>query len=158
MPALRPPPGAMPARLDRNDYRTLAAFHHLLRRFLGFSEAAARQAGLTPHHHQALLAIKGFPGDGKISIHGLAEQLCIRHHSAVELVDRLAEWGLVVRRHDSADRRRVFLDLTEAAEQCLTALSAAHLDELRRLRPILIELLQLLPETPEQIHLETPTS
>jgi DNA-binding MarR family transcriptional regulator len=150
-PARRDPTGPPRARLDQGEYRTLAAFRYLLRHFLGFSEAAARKAGLTPHQHQALLAIKGFPNGGEVTIHDLAEQLCTRHHSAVELVDRLVESGLIVRRHDSADRRRVLLDLTAVAELRLAALSAAHLDELRRLRPTLLELIQLLSETPEHI-------
>jgi DNA-binding MarR family transcriptional regulator len=132
---------AVARRLDRRDYQTLAEFRHLLQRFLAFSETAAREAGLAPRQHQALLAIKGFPRDGGVTIHDLAERLCIRHHSAVELVDRLAEAGLVQRRHDPDDRRRVLLDLTRAAEQRLASLSAIHVDELQRLRPALLEIL-----------------
>lgn len=124
-------------RLGRDDYRTLAEFRHLLARFLAFSQAAARTAGLAPRQHQALLAIKGFPREGGVTIHDLAERLCIQHHSTVELADRLAEAGLVVRRQDAADRRRVFLDLTAQAEAMLAGLSAAHLEELQRLRPAL---------------------
>ena len=131
-------------RPDRQDYRTLSEFRHLLQRFLAFSQAAAQEAGLAPRQHQALLAIKGFPRDGGVTIHDLAERLCIRHHSAVELVDRLAEAGLVVRRHDPDDRRRVLLDLTQAAEQRLESLSAIHLDELQRLRPALQDILKAL--------------
>jgi DNA-binding MarR family transcriptional regulator len=96
---------------------------------------------LAPRQHQALLAIKGFPRDGGVTIHDLAERLCIQHHSAVELVDRLAEAGLVERRHDPADRRRVLLDLTWEAEKRLAGLSAIHLEELQRLRPALQEIL-----------------
>ena len=149
-PIQRKRPGMAPSRPDLHDYRTLAAFRHLLRRFLGFSEAAARNAGLAPQQHQALLAIKGFPGGEEVTIHDLAEQLCIRHHSAVELVDRLAASRLVVRRQDPADRRRMLLDLTERAERRLADLSTAHLEELRRLGPTLVEILNLLRETPER--------
>jgi DNA-binding MarR family transcriptional regulator len=131
-------------RLDRHDYRTLSEFRHLLQRFLAFSQAAASEAGLAPRQHQALLAIKGFPRDGYPTIQDLAERLCIQHHSAVELVDRLAEAGLVERRHDPDDRRRVLLDLTPAAEQRLESLSAIHLDELQRLRPALQDILKAL--------------
>jgi DNA-binding MarR family transcriptional regulator len=144
------PPGDRPSRPDQRDYQTLAGFRFLLRRFLGFSESAARSAGLKPQQHQALLAIKGFPGGAEVTIHDLAAQLCIRHHSAVELVDRLVESGLVVRRHDPADRRRVLLDLTVAAERRLADLSATHLDELRRLRPALMEIFDLLAENPQR--------
>ena len=135
------PPARHPGH---RDYRTLAGFRYLLRRFLAFSEAAARAAGLTPQQHQALLAIKGFPHGEDVTIHDLATQLCVRHHSAVELVDRLEGSGLVVRRHDPADRRRVLLTLTAAAEARLADLSATHLEELRRLRPALAEILVLI--------------
>ncbi len=137
---------AVAPRLQRRDYQTLSEFRYLLQRFLAFSQAAAHEAGLAPRQHQALLAIKGFPRDGDVTIHDLAERLCIQHHSAVELVDRLAEAGLVERRHDPADRRRVLLDLTREAEKRLAGLSAIHLEELQRLRPALQEILAAIGE------------
>jgi len=133
--------GVAAPSLARHDYQTLSEFRHLLARFLAFSQDAARGAGLAPRQHQALLAIKGFPHDGAVTVQDLAARLCIQHHSAVELVDRLAEAGLVARRHDAEDRRRVFLDLTREAERILAGLSAPHLEELRRLRPALEEIL-----------------
>ncbi len=137
---------AVAPRLQRRDYQTLSEFRYLLQRFLAFSQAAAHEAGLAPRQHQALLAIKGFPRDGDVTIHDLAERLCIQHHSAVELVDRLADAGLVERRHDPADRRRVLLDLTREAEKRLAGLSAIHLEELQRLRPALQEILAAIGE------------
>lgn len=129
------------AALSSPDYRLLAEFRHHLRVFTAFSENAARSAGLAPQQHQALLAIKGFP-DGKAPTIGeLAERLVIRHHSAVELVDRLVEGHLVMRHFDSEDRRRVELVLTRRAEQVLAQLSVAHRDELRRMAPMLRTLL-----------------
>jgi DNA-binding MarR family transcriptional regulator len=125
----------------QHDYEMLAEFRYLIRRFLTFSQEAARQAGLSPRHHQALLAIKGFPGDDAPTIGDLAERLCIRHHSAVELVDRLTGAGLIERRHDEHDRRRVFMKLTPLAEQQLARLSGPHLEELHRLRPALFAIL-----------------
>jgi DNA-binding MarR family transcriptional regulator len=89
----------MPRRPDQQDYRRLSEFRYLIRRFLEFSEAAAARAGLTPRQHQALLAIKGAQ-DSPATIGYLAERLRIRHHSAVELVDRLAEAGLIERWRD----------------------------------------------------------
>ncbi|OJW23389.1 MAG: MarR family transcriptional regulator [Rhodospirillales bacterium 69-11] len=126
----------------------MAEFRYLLRRFLAFSETAAKDAGLTPRQHQALLAIKGFGGEEPVAIQDLAERLGVQHHSAVELVDRLAEAGLLDRRADPVDRRKVRLVPTAAAERHLATLSAAHLDELRRLRPALIGILQALDEAP----------
>jgi DNA-binding MarR family transcriptional regulator len=134
----------LPRRLDRAGYRTLADFRYLLRRFLEFSQVAARSAGLTPRWHQALLAVKGFAVGRAPTVGDLAERLGIRHHTAVELVDRLVEAGLCVRRHDPDDRRRVLLLLTEPGEARLAALSAAHLAELRALRPALYEILDRL--------------
>lgn len=129
------------------DYRRLAEFRYLLRRFLAFSEDAAIAAGLTPRQHQALLAIKGVPEGTAPNIGHLAGRLGIRPHSAVELADRLAEAGLVVREPDMADRRRVCLSLTDAAERHLAALSAEHLRELHRLRPALLAILEQTGET-----------
>jgi DNA-binding MarR family transcriptional regulator len=136
------PPDDKPVSLDRDDYRMLAGFRYLIRRFLKFSEDAALVHGLTAQQHQALLVIKGFPGDGNPTVGNLAERLCIQHHSTVELVGRLAEAGLIVRIHDRQDRRKVLLGLTEAAENHLAGLSAIHLQELDRLRPTLMQILQ----------------
>lgn len=133
-------------RLDRQDYRLLADFRYLLRRFLRFSEDAAAAAGLTTRHHQALLAIKGFSGEGCPAVGDLAERLCIHHNSAVELVNRLEDAGLLTRGHDTGDRRRVLLHLTEAAEATLAGLSVIHLEELRRLRPALLQILHRAAE------------
>jgi DNA-binding MarR family transcriptional regulator len=139
-----------PRQLDRADYRMLADFRYLIRRFLEFSQIAAGRAGLTARQHQALLAIKGFPRDDSPTVGDLAERLRIQHHSAVELVDRLAEAGLIVRSHDPQDRRRVLLALTEAAEEHLAGLSAIHLQELQALRPALLEILDRLGSPPQE--------
>jgi len=130
------------AALNEEDYKTLAQFRYLLRQFLSFSEDAARDAGLAPQQHQALLAIKGF--GGVLTIGALAERLAIRHHSAVGLVDRLVEADLLTRDSDEEDRRKVALRLTRKAERLLAALTAAHRDELRRLAPLLKPLLDAL--------------
>ncbi|TIT10756.1 MAG: winged helix-turn-helix transcriptional regulator, partial [Mesorhizobium sp.] len=119
--------------ISQADYQRLSEFRYLIRRFLEFSQIQANEAGLTPRQHQALLAIKGFPGAGPVTVGDLAERLRIRHHSAVELVDRLCEAGLVTRDQDKDDHRRVLLRLTERADDCLAELSAAHLDELGRI-------------------------
>ena len=131
----------MPRRLNQQDYRRLSEFRYQLRCFLEFSEAAATRAGLTPRQHQALLAIKGAPAGTIPSVGYLAERLRIRHHSAVELADRLADASLISREPDAQDRRRVRLKLTVTAEARLETLSASHLSELNRLRPVLLELL-----------------
>ena len=127
--------------ISQADYQRLSEFRYLIRRFLEFSQIQANDAGLTPRQHQALLAIKGYPGGGPVTVGDLAERLRIRHHSAVELVNRLAEAGLVVRDQDKADNRRVLLQLTPLADDRLADLSATHLDELSRIEPMLRRLL-----------------
>jgi DNA-binding MarR family transcriptional regulator len=131
------PPGLPRPQITRADYRALSEFRYVLRRFLEFSQQAARKVGLQPRQHQAMLAIKGFPEDRPVSVGDLAERLRIRHHSAVELVDRLCEAELVVRQHDPEDQRRVFLVLTDKADEYLASLSHIHLDELARIGPLL---------------------
>lgn len=129
------------AVLTKADYRALAEFRVALRRFLAFSQEAAEHAGLTARQHQALLMIKGAAPD-PVSVGDLAERLLIRHHSATELADRLEAGGLVQRAGDRTDRRRVLLSLTADAEARLQALSGAHMEELRAMRPALTALLQ----------------
>lgn len=129
-------------RLNQDDYTALAEFRYALRCFLEFSENEAKKVGLTPRQHQALLVIKAYRHGMPVSVGDLAERLRIRHNTAVELADRLAEAGLVDRLHDGGDQRRVLLQLTSAAERRLAELSSAHLDELARIRPILEQLLR----------------
>ncbi len=126
------------------DYEALSEFRYLLRCFLEFSQRAARDVGLTPRHHQALLAIKGVAGRRPVTVGDLAERLRLRPHSAAELVGRLAQAGLVVRNHDPNDHRRVLITLTERAEQSLADLSAVHMDELKRIGPTLDRVLALI--------------
>ena len=135
-------PGGRRRSLTKRDYESLAEFRYLLRQFGAFSEAAARRGGLTAQQHQALLAVKGFPGREAVTVGELAERLNLKHHSVVGLVDRLSARGLIQRRHDEADRRRVMIVLTAQAETLLLDLSLAHRDELRRLAPLLRNLLQ----------------
>lgn len=101
-------PQSSPSRVD---YEALAAFRHAMRRFLVFSEKNAEAYGLTPNQHQALLSIKaGYFGRELISIGELAEHLIIKHHSAVELVDRLETAKLLTRRKSPQDGRVVLLE------------------------------------------------
>lgn len=130
--------------ISGEDYATLAAFRHALRRFLAFSEDAARASGLTAQQHQAILALKGHRAGASLTIGDLADHLLIKHHSAVELVDRLVQAELVTRASAEDDRRRVVVTLTAKAEAILEALSATHLEELKRSRALLAQLLDRL--------------
>jgi DNA-binding MarR family transcriptional regulator len=124
------------------DYEALAQFRFQLRKFLSFSEAAAHKAGLTPQQHQALLAIKGFSGSEPVSVGELAQFLLVRHHTAVELVDRMTKLDLLRRMVDDADSRRVLVNLTRKGEQRLRTLSKIHFEELRSASPALAKILQ----------------
>lgn len=132
--------------LAKSDYEALAEFRYLLRHFGAFSEEAARQAGLTAQQHQALLAVKGFPGREAVTIGELAARLNLKHHSAVGLVNRLMGRGLIERRQDEGDRRKVVVALTPKAQTLLLELSLTHRTELRRLAPLLRGLLQKLDQ------------
>src|ERR1700731_4491393 len=101
--------GQRPSRKRSIDYTALADFRYEIRRFLNFSETAARAAGIEPHQHQALLAIKGLPARQIATVGALAERLQIQHHSAVELTNRLESKGLIRRSRGQADRREVLL-------------------------------------------------
>jgi DNA-binding MarR family transcriptional regulator len=128
--------------IQKSEYEALADFRYALRQFMHFSEEAAEKTGLTPQQHQALLAVMGFPGREQVTIGELAERLQIHHHSAVGLVDRLAAQGLVVRHHDTADRRHVYISLKERGLAVLEGLSTAHRDELHQLGAQLHRLLE----------------
>jgi DNA-binding MarR family transcriptional regulator len=130
--------------LTKADYETLAGFRYLLREFAAFSEHAARRAGLTAQQHQALLAVRGFPGRERAAIGELAQRLGLRDHSVTGLVDRLVARDLLRRRFDERDRRRVLVEVTPHARALLVRLSRAHRDELARLAPLLRSLLARL--------------
>lgn len=119
-------------KLSSDDYQKLAAFRLALRRFVSFTEANARQVGLTAQQHQALLSIKGgYPGRQAITIGELADHLLLKHHSAVELAERLVRGDLVAREPSPTDRRRIFLSITPKGEALLARLSETNLAELR---------------------------
>jgi DNA-binding MarR family transcriptional regulator len=130
--------------LTDNDYRALALFRRTLRHFLHFSSEAAVAAGLEPQQYQALLALRGAPGAGAMTVGGLAEELMIRPHSAVGLVTRLERQGLVAREKRENDRRQVFVVLTPRGDEILSGLAAAHKDELRKAVPTLRTLVERL--------------
>ena len=136
--------GNVKRRLSKPEYEHLAAFRYALRRFLRFSEEAVRQSGLEPQQHQALLAVEGFPGRERLTLGELAEQLQIKPHSAVGLVNRLVDQGLMARKAGVEDKREVNVVLTARGKDVLEGLSEVHRDELKRLGPHLSALLQRL--------------
>jgi DNA-binding MarR family transcriptional regulator len=112
----------------------LAQFRYGLRKFLRFSELAARNCGITPQQHQLMLGVDGFTGRGSATISELAEFLQERHHSVVGLVERAVHSGLVVRTQDAADRRVVNVSLTPQGQRILAELTSTHYEEAKQLR------------------------
>ena len=132
----------MVGELTDAEYQRLLAFRILLRRFDQWSTRKALDSGLTHAQHQLLLAIRGHADPRGPTIGELAEYLLVRHHTAVELANRTQELGLISRSRDRDDRRVVRLTLTPKGRRRIRALSAAHMDELRQLAPILSALVE----------------
>jgi DNA-binding MarR family transcriptional regulator len=133
--------------LTESHYQALGQFRYQIRKFLNFSEEAARGKSLEPHQHQMLLTIKALTTGDRPTIGQLAEHLYIKHHSAVGLLDRLEERALIQRvRATDGDRRHVSVRLTRQGEAKLRHLSKAHRDELLTSGPHLVQALQSLLE------------
>lgn len=128
------------AVLTDEDYAALAEFRFALRQFQAFSDDKAAQMGLTPQQHQALLALRAASAE-EATVGFVAKRLLLKPHSATGLVDRLEKLGLVTRHSTAADRRRAQVQLTPRALDLLASLSATHRDEIRRLHPLLNQLL-----------------
>jgi DNA-binding MarR family transcriptional regulator len=129
-------------KLTLSDYQALAEFRHQIRRFLHFSEQVVKNAGLERGQYQLMLAIKGMPSGVRPRILELANRMQIRHHSTVELVNRLEAGGFVHRTRAQDDRREVLLALTAKGEKVLGELALHHHDEIRSAGPDLVTALR----------------
>jgi DNA-binding MarR family transcriptional regulator len=133
-------------KISSADYRALAAFRHEIRKFIAFSEQAARAAGVEPQQHQLLLAVRGLPEGLRPTIGVIAERLCVKHHTTVALADKLEAAGLIQRERSAEDRREVLLRLTRDGDTLLRALSSLHQEQLRTAGPAVIVALQKVLE------------
>lgn len=122
----------------------MAELRYQIRKFLRFSENAARQAGIEPQQHQLLLAIRGLPDGASPTIGVLAERMQLQHHSTVELVDRLVDRNFLCRLRSTSDRRQVLVKLTHDGEEFLQKLSLHHLEELQSAGPTFVKVLNSL--------------
>lgn len=125
-------------KVTLSDTRALAQFRYELRLFLAFSEQAAREAGIEPQQHQLLLAVGGLPARQRPNIRTLAERLCVQHHTAVALVDKLSVRGLVRRERSTEDKREVLVRLTKPGAELLQQLSRKHRAHLQRIGPEMV--------------------
>jgi DNA-binding MarR family transcriptional regulator len=122
--------------LAKSDFAALSEFRYQMRRYEHFSENAVQAAGITPLQYLLLLHIKGFKDREWATIGELAERLQAKQHGVVALVTRCEEAGLVERRTNQDDRRRVEVHLLPAGEAILTRLAEIHRAELRALQGV----------------------
>ena len=137
-------------------YRLLAELRHQLRYFLHFSEHAARANSLEPQQHQLMLAIKGLPEATPPTVSSLARRLCLKHHSTVELINRLVDRGAAVRRPSLSDRRQVLVELTSTGEELLRGLAPLHNRELEEFGPALLTELERILRNHFSAHSSQP--
>ena len=135
------------AEITIGEYRALAELRHRIRIFLKEGDATARTAGLEPQQYMMLLAIRGLPADQRASIRTLANRLALKHHSAVELIDRLEKHGYVRRSRSREDRRQVLISLLPKGERILNEVARQRISELRASGASLVKAIQALLET-----------
>ena len=148
------------------DFKAMAELRYQIRKFLRFSENAARQAGIEPQQHQLLLASRGLPDAASPTIGVLAERMQLQHHSTVELVDRLVDRNFLCRLRSTNDRRQVLVKLTHDGENFLEKLSLHHLEELQSAGPTFVKVLNSLladslidnPNSASEVAKETVTN
>jgi DNA-binding MarR family transcriptional regulator len=138
----------MPETAIEPNFKAMAELRYHIRRFLRFSENAARQAGIEPQQHQLLLAVRGLPEQLRPTIGVLAERMQLQHHSTVELIDRLVERSFLCRLRATDDRRQVLVKLTHDGEDFLEKLSLHHLQEWQSVGPTFVKVIQALIAEP----------
>src|SRR6266704_2291905 len=122
----------MPHSIRDEEYQALAELRFRIRQFLRGSDESARAAGLEPQQYQMLLAIRSLNGGEEATIRRLADRLFLRHHSAVELIDRLEAHGYIRRSRSREDRRRVLVALLPRGERALEQVARQRGDEFAR--------------------------
>jgi DNA-binding MarR family transcriptional regulator len=132
------------------EYRALAELRYRIRHFLREGDAKARAVGLEPQQYLMLLAIRGLPEGSEATIQTLAERLALKHHSAVELIDRLETNGFVRRTRSRDDRRRVFVSLLPRGERLLEQVAQNRISELRTSGEALVGAIEALLDRRQQ--------
>ena len=137
----------MSEKITASEYRGLAELRYRIRRFLQEGDDTARQTQLEPQHYLLLLAVRGLPEGQEATIRALAERLSLRHHSTVELVDRMEAHGYVKRTRGREDRRQVLVSLQPRGEKLLEHVVQQRIIELRANGRALVEAISGLLET-----------
>jgi DNA-binding MarR family transcriptional regulator len=136
----------MAGEITNAEYRALAELRHRIRLFLKEGDATARLAGLEPQQYLMLLAIRGLPANTEASIRTLAERLALKHHSAVELIDRLERHGYVRRKRSRNDRRQVLISMQPRGTRLLDEVAQQRISELRSSGAALVKAIRALLE------------
>ena len=136
----------MAASITDTEYAALAELRFLIRLFLHEGDIAARNAGLEPQQYLMLLAIRGLPANKEATIRVLADRVALKHHSVVELIDRLELHGLARRTRSRDDRRRVLITLLPRGEKLLAEVAAQRISELRATGAALVKAISALLE------------
>lgn len=136
----------MGTAITTEEYRALAELRHRIRLFVREGDAKARTAGLEPQQYLILLAIRGLPESAEATIRMLADRLALKHHSVVELVDRLEQRGLVKRARSREDRRRVLVSLLPRGEKLLEEVARHRIGELRSSGAAFVKAIEALLE------------
>ncbi len=151
----------MAKEISTAEYRALAELRYLIRKFVREGDAAARAAGLEPQQYLLLLAIRGLPDNEEATIRALADRLALKHHSAVELIDRLEAHGYVRRSRSRDDRRRVLVGLLPRGEKLLEQVARHRIGELRASGNAFVKAISALLEngrsSPGKIQLRGPS-
>jgi DNA-binding MarR family transcriptional regulator len=121
----------MPEKITEEEYRALGELRYLIRRFLQEGDTKAKQVGLEPQQYLLLLAVRGLPAGEDATISTLANRLSLRHHSTVELIDRMEAHGYVKRVRGREDRRQVLVSLQARGEKLLETVVEQRIIELR---------------------------
>jgi len=137
-------------RISAAEYQAMAELRYRIRLFLREGDAAARSAGLEPQQYLLLLAIRGLPADSAAKIQALADSLLIKHHSAVELVDRLEKRGLVRRARSRDDRRQVLVSLLPKGQRVLERVVQQRINEVRAGGSQLVRAIDALLRDPDK--------
>src|SRR6266478_1108145 len=138
----------MMMQISTEEYRALAELRYRIRHFLREGDAVAQDAGLEPQQYLLLPTIRGLPAGEEATIRALADRLALKHHSVVELIDRLETHGYVRRTRGREDRRRVLVSLLPRGERILEQVARHRIGELRANGHALVRAIDQLLEKP----------
>jgi len=147
----------MAEKITENEYRALGELRYRIRKFLQEGDVTAKQAGLEPQQYLLLLAIRGLPTGQEATISALAERLSLRHHSTVELIDRMEARGYVKRIRGREDRRQVLVSLQPRGEKMLEKVVEQRIIELRANGRALVAAISALLETRRRTSMKKST-